>query len=92
MLKLSCLKDNKEEGVEQIITIKINSITIIDEGIMEYQGKERSYLIFDSLLLQFLPMNILYVELEPISLKELTFIKPLITLEQTQKEGIDFER
>ena len=36
MLKLSYLKDNKKKRVEWIMIIKIDSIIIINEGIMEY--------------------------------------------------------
>ena len=80
MLKPSYPKDNKKKKIKQIIIIKIDSITIINKKIIEYQKKKKSYLIFNNPLLQFSLMNISYIKPGPISLKKLTLIKPSIML------------
>ena len=79
MLKSNCLKNNEKKKVEWIITIEIDSITMINKKIIGYQKEEIHHLILDSPSLQLLPMNAPGIKSRLMSLKELTFIKPLIT-------------
>ena len=92
MLKLSCPKDDKEKGVEWIITIKIDLTTMINEKIMGYQEEEIYYLIFDSPPLQPSLINAPGIKSRLISPKKPTLIKPPTTPKQTQKKNINLKR
>ena len=61
------------------MTVKIDSTVITNKEIMKYQEKERSYLIFNSLLLQSSLINASYIKPGSISFKKSILIKPSTT-------------